>query len=104
MNLTAPYHIRLTHAVVAVGRQLPHEPLGDLVRAIFVWRRLPMLAPSTDGQRWNRYSYDKESGRRVAMRPNQFATLIKRTANTPAESAILIAALHRVGKGGLTHV
>ncbi len=103
MSPTKPYKLRLAHAVVQVGRQLPQEPLGSLVHSILTWRRLPFLAPSADGQRWTRYAYDTKAGTKQEIRPNQFACLIKRTAHTPAETVILHAALHLAGRGGLAN-
>ena len=100
MTATKPYKLRLAHAVIQIGRQLPHEPLGSLIHSILTWRRLPLLVPSADGQRWARYALDTQSGKKQAIRPNQFACLVKRTAHTPAETAILHAALHLAGGGG----
>lgn len=103
MNAPKPYRLRLAQAIVETGRQLPHEPLGSLINSILTWRRLPMLAPSADGQSWRRYAIDTKTGERVALRTNQFACLIKRTAHTPAETVILTAALHRAARGGRTN-
>lgn len=95
-----PYKLQLAHAVIAVGRSVPHEPLGGLINSILSWQRLPRLSQRRDGARWIRQFVDARTGEVREVRPNQFANLIKRTAHTPSETAILYAALHRAAATG----
>lgn len=98
MKTPHPHAFALARAVIDLQRDRPEQPIGGLVNALFVWVRLPMLVP--EGEKWRRFLFDTRTGQRTPLRPNQFACLVKRTAVTPGEKALLLGALQIVGRGG----